>query len=293
AMESTFYDSALLNAVKKFQEQHGLAADGVIGKRTIAVLNLSADDYIRLIRLNMERYRWLPETLGETHCVINIPDFSLYVMAKDSLVMEMRTIVGRPERKTPVLSSNIKYITLKPTWTVPPTILREDVLPAVRSNINYLSRNRLRVFDRAGNEIEPTTLPWATYTERNFPFVIRQDPGFYNSLGLIKFSFPNNYTVFLHDTNYRALFKEANRALSSGCIRIEHPFAFAEYLVKDTERLNKGISSGETQTILLRQTMPIHLLYFTAFIKQGELHIRPDIYEYDEVLWKALIMPLQ
>jgi L,D-transpeptidase YcbB len=292
AMESTFYDSTLLNAVKKFQEQHGLEADGIIGKLSTAALNLTADDYIKLIRLNMERFRWLPESLGEAHGVINIPDFSMYVKANDTLVLEMKTIVGRPERKTPVLSSTIKYITLNPTWTVPPTILREDVLPAVRRNINYLSINRLRVINRAGQEIDPVNLPWATYTELNFPYIIRQDPGLYNSLGLIKFSFPNNYTVFLHDTNYRALFKETNRALSSGCIRIEHPFALAEYLVKDADRLNKGISSGETQTILLRQNLPIHLLYFTAFIHQGELHIRPDIYSYDEILWKALKAPV-
>lgn len=279
------YDSALFMAVKLFQLQHGLQDDGIIGRKTIQMLNLNPDDYIDIIIVNLERYRWLPKEFEQPYAYINIPDYTMQVYEYDSVVMSMRVIVGRAERKTPVLSSSIKYITLNPTWTIPPTILKEDVLPAIKRNINYLSKNNLRVIDRSGKEVDPLELPWNSYTENNFPYIIRQDPGFYNSLGLLKFSFPNNYTVFLHDTNYRALFKEHNRALSSGCIRIEFPLSFAEYLYQDADRLNKGIASKETIALSLRKTLPIHLVYFTAFTNaNGLLEIREDIYKYDEAL---------
>jgi len=285
------YDSVLVMAVKNFQQKHGLVTDGIIGKQTFAVLNTSLEKYIQKIRINMERYRWLPEQLGQHYISINIPDFHAEVMATDTLVMRMKTIVGRPERKTPVLNSELRYLIINPTWTVPPTILKEDALPAIRRNINYLTRNNLKVINRNGEEVNPYTLPWYKYNERNFPYQLVQDPGPSNSLGLIKFQFPNNHRVFLHDTNSHGLFAATYRALSSGCIRIEHPFTLAAYLLTDTnwteEKLNKLITSKKTTTITIPLQMAIHIFYFTAFVNnQNEIQFRNDIYGWDEILTK-------
>jgi L,D-transpeptidase YcbB len=285
------YDSVLVDVVKQFQHHSGLIADGIIGKKTLAALNTPIEKYIQKITINMERYRWLPHQLGEAYISVNIPDFHADVMVADTLVMRMKTIVGRPERKTPVLSSELRYLIINPTWTVPPTILKEDALPAIRRNINYLKRNNLKVVNRGGEEIDPYTLPWYKYNERNFPYQLVQEPGPSNSLGLIKFQFPNNHRVFLHDTNAHGLFAATNRALSSGCIRIEHPFVLANYLLSTTswtnEKLNKVIASGKTQTITIPGQVSIHIFYFTAFVnEQNQIQFRNDMYGWDELLYK-------
>lgn len=291
--DSLLYDSLLMQAVMKFQFQHGLKDDGVIGTSTLHALNYSPDVYIQKILVNLERYRWLPWNLGEKYVAVNIPAFSLKVVDRDSLILSMKTIVGRPDRSTPVFSSEIRYVVLNPTWTVPPTILKEDVLPAVKRNRHYLVHHNLRVINRAGEEIDPSGLPWHLYTEKNFPYQIRQDPGLYNSMGLIKFQFPNHQKIFLHDTNMRSLFSETYRALSSGCIRIEHPFKLAACLLENTRwtasKLQRIIASGHTQTILISKPARIHLHYFTAFITEGNiLQIREDIYRLDQPIAEEL-----
>lgn len=295
--DSTLYDSILLEDVKKFQRQYGLADDGVIGKHTIESFNYSPEYHVQKIVANLERYRWLPDDWSSEFILINIPAFELALFKQDSLVMKMKTIVGRPERKTPVFSNDIHYLILNPSWTVPPTILKEDVLPAVKRNVKYLERNNIRVFNRKGEEVDATLLPWATYTERNFPFQLRQDPGPNNSLGLIKFQLTNNFKVFLHDTNHRGLFHQTNRALSSGCIRIEHPLLLAQYLLAETEWTNRKIEhvieSGKTTTVVFPQPAIVHLVYFTAFVDElGMLQLRNDIYEWDEPLIDRLYTKL-
>lgn len=287
--DSTWYDSALLSVIEGFQQQHGLLVDGIIGKRTLAALNATPRDYIRKIQINMERHRWLPVLPEEDYVTINIPSFQLDLMRGDSLVMSMRAIIGRKDRMTPVFISDIHYLILNPTWTVPPTILREDVLPAVKRNISYLRRNNLRVIDGNGAEVSPEALPWASYSASNFPYQLRQDPGPSNSLGLIKFQFPNNHRVFLHDTNVHGLFSNYYRALSSGCIRIEHPFQLAFYLLRNTEwnedRIFEIIRSGKTHTIIFPRHVPIFINYFTGFVDEhNTFQLRDDLYGWDEIL---------
>jgi L,D-transpeptidase YcbB len=287
--DSLLYDAHLQAAIRLVQAKYGLTPDAIIGFETLKILNLSIDDHIKVLQVNMERYRWLPHEMENRHTWINIADYTMQVYDNDELIFDMAVIVGRSRRKTPVLHSKIQYVTINPTWTIPPTILREDVLPAVKNSVAYLRKNNLKVIDRSGNVIKPDSLPWASYNEHNFPYILRQDPGLYNALGLFRFNFPNNYTVFLHDTNYRQLFIEHFRALSSGCIRIEQPFAFAIYLTNDKERIEKAIASKETVSISLKQAMPIYMTYFTAFSnRDDEINYRPDIYAYDEVLWQAL-----
>jgi murein L,D-transpeptidase YcbB/YkuD len=284
------YDSIMVIAIKKLQQKYGLVNDGIIGKQTLAALNTTIEKHIQKITINMERYRWLPKQLGQDYISINIPDFSAKVNSSDSIVMRMKTIVGRPERKTPVLNSELRYLIINPTWTVPPTILKEDALPAIKRNINYLKKNNLSVINKKGEEVNPATLPWYKYNERNFPYQLVQAPGPMNSLGLIKFQFPNNHRVFLHDTNSHGLFNASYRALSSGCIRVEHPFALAAYLLTGTnwtnEKLNQAIQSKKTQTITIPIQMAIHVFYFTAFVDEhNEIQFRNDIYGWDEMLY--------
>jgi murein L,D-transpeptidase YcbB/YkuD len=292
--DSDFYDSAMISVVKKIQYQHGLNADGIIGQRTINVINYQPDDYINRIVINLERYRWLPWELEDRYVLINIPDFQLEVRESDSLIMKMKTIIGRPDRRTPQFSSHIRYLIINPTWIVPPTILKEDVLPAVKTNIRYLEKNNIRVIDKTGQEIDPSALPWSTFTERNFPYQLRQDPGLYNSMGLIKFQFPNQHKVFLHDTNNHSLFSKEDRALSSGCIRIERPFVLAAHMLKNTKwtlsKLNKVVESGKTMTIVFPEPFPIHIVYFTAFVdSDNSFQVRSDIYELDAAILNNLL----
>jgi len=288
----TLYDSSLAEVIKSFQSRYGLEADGIIGKQTIAALNLTPADHIQKIIINMERYRWLPPSIDSLGVIINIPEYALRVMRNDSLIMAMKAIVGRTDRQTPVISSSIQYVILNPTWVVPPTILKEDVLPAVKKNLNYLKKNNLKVLNKWGEEIDPEGLPWHKFNERNFPYRLVQDPGPNNSLGLIKFQFPNNHKVFLHDTNHRNLFAATNRALSSGCIRIEQPFTLAAWLLQGTnwsqEKLERFIESEKTSTVVLPKPVPVHTVYFTAFHDDtGVLQWRKDIYNWDKILVEA------
>jgi L,D-transpeptidase YcbB len=288
-LDNTHYDSLLLEAVMRYQHRNGMVGDGAVGARTLERLNEPVEQVVEKIVVNLERWRWMGTTEAALHIRVNIPDFTLVVAQKDSVYLAMRTIVGRPTRSTPLLASEVRYITLNPTWTIPPTILREDFLPAVKRDIGYLAKNKLRILTRSGEEVDPHSLDWAGFTAQNFPYTVRQDPGEYNSLGLIKFSFPNDYTVFLHDTNHRALFRNANRALSSGCVRVEHPFALAELLLGGADRIKRAMDSKTTETILLRQGVPIRLVYFTAFVNaEGEFEQRPDIYQLDKNLWNLI-----
>lgn len=291
--ESALYDSLLSIHIKKFQMQYGLTADGIIGRQTIEALNYTLQYHIDKIIINMERYRWLPQRFTYQYLVVNIPAFQVSVHFNDSLVMEMKAIVGREDRKTPVITSDIHYLIINPTWTVPPTILREDVLPAVRRSIKYLERNNLLVINKEGEEVNPYGLPWWRYTETNFPYQIRQVPGPNNSLGLIKFHLTNNFKIFLHDTNHRHLFSQPNRALSSGCVRLEFPFQLAGYLLRETtwthEKIDAAIDTGKTTTILLPKPVPVHFTYFTTYSINDVLQIRKDVYGWDEALLTSLV----
>jgi len=287
------YDSVLANSIRKFQQQNGLEDDGSIGKRTLQCLNYSVDEYIDKIMVNLERYRWLSGTLEARGIWVNIPAYSADVYEGDSIVLSMRAILGRPERKTPVLSGILQTLVYNPTWTVPPTILEEDVLPAVKKNTNYLKTHNLRVIDYSGNEIAPEGLPWASYSASNFPFLLRQDPGKNNPLGLIKFEFPNRHRVFLHDTNNPSLFNQPYRALSSGCIRIEKPYALGAYVLRGSswteEKLRAAVRTHETGTISIHRIVPIRTVYLTTFVDSDYvLQIRNDVYDWDGRVWDLL-----
>ncbi len=292
--ESAVFDEGLEASVKTFQAQHGLAVDGVVGKATLAALNVPVEGRIDQIRVNLERARWVLHDLPSEFVLVDIAGFNVRYIRDGRIIWDSRAVVGRPYRKTPVFKSRITYLEMNPTWTVPPTILRDDVLPAIKRDIDYLQKQNMRVIDYNHNVIDPASIDWQRYRGPDFPYLIRQEPGPQNALGRIKFMFPNEHLVYLHDTPSKSLFERTERAFSSGCIRIEHPFRFAELLLDDPltwnqQEIVKAIDTGETRKVSLRRPVTVILLYWTvAAESNGELIFKQDIYDRDAAVLEGL-----
>lgn len=289
----TYFDAALKAAVRTFQLHYGLADDGVVGTGTVRAMNMTVEQRIEQVVVNMERWRWLPASLGEKHIRVNIADFRMEVYEHDKLAYAARAIVGKPFRKTPVFSATLTYIVFNPYWTVPPVILKNDVLPAVRKDVGYLATKRMKVLDQGGNEVDPATIDWQNINPWKYTF--RQEPGRDNSLGLVKFMFPNNYDVYMHDTPSKELFTRSERAFSSGCVRLQNPLDLAAYLLKgqddwNREKIAKLTAPGGTPyTVVLKKPLPVHLLYLTAWGEEdGTIQFRKDVYSRDKAIARAL-----
>ena len=287
---TSIYDEATELAIKKFQMRHGLAPDGIIGKGTVLALNFSKKRRKEQVIANMERWRWYPRKFESEYLLVNIPDYSLYAIKNKDTTKNCKVIVGKLKRKTPVLSSKLGYLVLNPTWTVPPTILTEDVLPATKKNSDYLRKKNIKVYDSNNQLIDSTN--WKEEEALNYRYV--QGFGRHNALGLVKFMFPNRFTIYIHDTNSRAYFNRNNRALSSGCIRVQNPLELAEYLLDDADkwnlkRIKETIKEGETKSIGFRKDTYIHIFYWTAWSESGALQFRDDLYGLDRELYQHLV----
>jgi len=290
------FDDALAAGVAAFQKRHGLAADGVVGARTLEELNVSIDDRIAQIRVNLERARWLLNDIGDEFVIVNIAGFRLYYLAKGQIVWQTDVQVGKPYRSTPVFRSLIRYLVFNPTWTVPPGILKNDILPAQKRDPSYLARKGLKVIDGSGREIDAAAIDWEKTSARSFPYRIRQDPGPENSLGRVKFMFPNEHSVYLHDTPHRELFERDERAFSSGCIRVADPLKLAELLLRGNEgwdraAIDAAIAAGKLKSVTLAQPVPVLLAYWTAWDDAGSAQFRRDLYGRDGKVLKALDAP--
>ncbi len=289
-----YFDGALDEAVVQFQIRHGLEVDGVVGRNTLAALNVPVAERARQIEMNLERWRWLPQDLGERYVLVNIAKFELDVVEGNEVVLSMPVVVGKGYRRTPVLSDTITYIVLNPSWHVPHKIAVQDKLPVIRQDPHYLIEQKIKVYKGWGAdavELDPLTIDWTQVTARNFPYRFRQEPGPQNALGRIKFMFPNKHSVYLHDTPAKELFEKTSRAFSSGCIRIRNPIELAEYLLKDNtppwnrEKIARAIEENNEQTVKLSRPVPVHLLYWTAWTdEEGTIHFRQDIYGRDKRL---------
>lgn len=289
-----FYDSVLVKRVERYQLRHGLNPDGVLGNATLRALNKTPNDLINQVSVNMERLRWLPDTTLSEFILVNIANFSMdYIRGRDTL-LHSNAIVGKSYRKTPVFNAPMTYLVFSPTWTVPPTILRNDVVPAIKRDVNYLKSKNMRLLTRSGQEVDPNTVDWSKITASNFPYMVRQDPGPANSLGWVKFMFPNKHNVYLHDTPSRDLFARDDRALSSGCIRIQKPLELARLLLADQplwsdDRIRTAMHSGREQTVMLKRQIPVILLYLTFWTdSEGIPMVRHDLYDRDNTLFTAL-----
>jgi len=301
ADDSAGFDAVLETAVRRFQARHGLEPDGVVGKSMIAALNVGVSERIAQVRANLERLRWVSRELTGDFLLVDIAGFTARLWLNDALVWSSRVVVGRPYRTTPEFRARMKYLVLNPEWNVPPTILREDVLPKAIKDPGYLQRQNMRVVDAAGQVVDAGSIDWAKYQlqPRIFPFQIVQASGRENPLGRVKFMFPNEHSVYLHDTPSRLLFERTVRAFSSGCIRIERPLELATLLLDDPahwsdEHLRDAIATGRTQTIAVGRPVPVMLLYFTASVaSDGALQFRPDLYARDGAVIRALAAPFR
>lgn len=291
------FDAATEDALRHFQERHGLDADGVLGAKTLVALNVSVEARIRQLELNLERQRWLPWSLGRRHLLVDVADFRLKVVEEGRTVMTMAAVVGTAYRKTPVFSARMTYLEFAPYWSVPPTILREDKLPLIRSDPGWLARHHYEIVRWEGGEpvaVAPATVDWGRVTARTFPGTLRQKPGPWNPLGRVKFMFPNRFAVYLHDTPDRHLFARDVRSYSSGCIRIERPVDLAQYLLEgkagwDCERILAEVARSAPLQVGLPQPLPVHVLYRTAWVAEdGSVQFREDVYLRDLDLQLAL-----
>ena len=284
------YDAALADAVRRFQQAQYLPADGVLGETTREALNVPVSARIDQLRVNLERARWLLHHLQGNFVVVDIAGYQVTYYRDGAPVWRSRVQVGKPYRSTPVFKSQITYLTLNPTWTVPPTILRHDILPKLRKGLGYLAANRLRVLDSQGRPVAPSSVDW------NHPrgIVLRQDAGPGGALGRLAIRFPNDYSVYMHDTPHQELFARERRAFSSGCIRVERPRELAVLLLDDPQQwnraaLDRAIDTNQTRTVSLRWPVPLLLAYWTVHLHDdGTLGFRPDIYRRDAALLAAL-----
>ena len=289
-----FYDAALVAAVRKYQREQYLNADGIVGPKLLAALNVPVQARIDQLRVNLERGRWLLHDLKGDFVLVDIAGYKIYLYKQGEIVWQSLVQVGRPARSTPIFRAKITYITFNPTWTVPPTIFRKDILPKVKKDSDYLAANNIRVFDSSGRELDAKTIDW----KRPGDIVLRQNAaGEDAALGQVAIRFPNPYSVYLHDTPHRDLFSNEQRAFSSGCIRVERPLELVELLFNDSEKWNRAaidqfIATGETRNINLPKPVPVLLAYWTVdLFGDGDVGFKPDIYERDDTLLKALDTP--
>jgi murein L,D-transpeptidase YcbB/YkuD len=294
ASESLDYDAALETAVRSFQARMGLASDGVIGADTIAELNVPMADRITQLRVNLDRGRVLLQDLPDEFVIVNIAGFTVYYVRGQQVVWQSRAQVGKPYRRTPIFRSEISYLVLNPTWTVPPGIIEKDILPAAQRDPTSITGKGLRVLDAQGQELDPAAIDWSRYRSGHIPYTLRQDPGPSNALGRVKLMFPNPYQVYLHDTPSQALFDRSDRAFSSGCVRVERALELAELVLDDPDRWNaasiaNAIGQGTLRNITLKKRVPVLLVYWTAWVDpQGRLNFRRDLYGQDAKWAQAL-----
>jgi len=292
-----YFDDALEDGVKRFQARHGLKVDGIVGFNTLSALNVSLEDRIQQIKLNMERWRWLPQDLGARYILVNTADFRLKVIENEQTLKTIRAIVGKKDRPTPMLSRKMIYLELNPYWNIPHKIALNDILPCIKKDPDYLMDKGIRIFENwtaDAKELNPGSIDWNGIGKDNFIYKLRQDPKSSNALGRVKFMFPNEFSIYLHDTPARKLFERTKRAFSSGCIRVEKPMELAAYLLSDNpkwdlQELIAAVDSKKTRAISLPAPINIHILYWTAWVdNDGITQFREDIYGRDRQLKIAL-----
>ncbi|HEX5727193.1 MAG TPA: L,D-transpeptidase family protein [Longimicrobiaceae bacterium] len=268
------YDSTLAGAVAEYQARHGIEADSVLGEETVASLNVPPRYRVAQIAANLERFRWLPRSLGQRYVLVNVPAFRLEAFDGGRSVLQMRVIVGSEfdDRATPVFSDSMEYAVFRPYWLVPDTIAAKELFPKAQADPSYFATNRYELYQEEGKTR------------------IRQKPGPKNSLGLVKFLFPNEFSIYLHDTPQDSLFREDVRAFSHGCIRLEKPDQLARYALGwDLERIQRAMQEGpDDRRVDLPRKLPVYIAYFTTYMRNGRLYFGNDLYERDETLVRAV-----
>lgn len=270
---NNLYDDKLQAAIKKMQQRFGLKVDGLINKSLIKEMNVSLEDRMQQIVVNMERSRWVPVSESNDYLVINIPEFKLHAYENERLIWSMDAVVGKPANQTVVFSGKINYLVFSPYWDVPNSILQKEVLPGISRDKNYLEKQQMEWYNGK----------------------VRQRPGPDNALGLVKFLFPNNYFIYLHDTPSKYLFNETNRAFSHGCIRLSDAEKLANYLLKNDSawtaaKIYTAMHLGKEKYVKVKKAETVFIVYFTAWVDtKGQLNFRKDLYERDKRLAEMLV----
>lgn len=293
---SVLYDSTTMIAVQLFQHRHGLHADGVMGEKFFRDLNCTPELRARQIAINMERCRWLPKAPQGEYIMVNIPEYTMRIYDADTLSWDMRVVVGKTSTSTTIFNDELEYIVFSPYWIPPASIRNNEILPGLQKNPNYLAKQHMEAFDPStGNTIDVSGVDWKSYT--SLPYTVRQKPGDHNALGWVKFMFPNEHSIYFHDTPSRELFSRESRGFSHGCIRLEQPKDLAQYLLRnDTTFTSEKIDSlyylGKETVVTLKQKIPVFIVYFTARVESdGTVFFSRDIYGHDAKLEKTLYAP--
>jgi murein L,D-transpeptidase YcbB/YkuD len=289
---NVLYTMELANAISNFQQRVGLPSTGKLDFKTIAEMNKTVDFRIKQILVNLERLRWIPDTIENDYLLVNIPEYKLHIIKNNKLLWETNVIVGKEAKRTSVFRGNIARIILNPYWNIPNSIINEEILPKLKKNSTYLDHNNMEVV--AGEKvIDASKIDWNKYT-KNIPYQIRQKPGPDNALGKMKFLFPNNFNIYLHDTPAKELFNQRHRDFSHGCIRVENPKKLALYLLQNNtvwneEKVNRTLETNTETDITIKPKMPVYIVYFTAWVdSKNNLNFRNDIYNLDEQLAKNI-----
>ncbi len=294
--DTDIFDHGLAEAVKSYQQRQGIMVDGNVGPQTRRSLNIPVGDRIKQIRINMERWRWMPRKLGNRYLMVNMTGFELYFVENGLPVLSMPVIVGKSYRSTPSFSGLVSIMEYNPYWTIPTNLVIQDIIPHQISDPSYLKRKSIRVFrgwEQNAREIDPKTVNWSQLDKEKFPYWLRQDPGSKNALGQVKFLFSNPYEIYLHGTPDRHLFDREVRTFSSGCIRVKDPVRLSSYLLNDgsqqkEEEILSTIHLGTNQSVRLPTAVRIYLVYGTAWVDpEGKLNFRHDIYGRDTALNRA------
>ncbi len=291
---SVVVDSFLVAGIKRFQARHGLKPDGVAGPSFFRQLNVTVESRMDQILLNMERSRWMPSDYPPDYLIVNIPDFSLYAYTNGKQQWTIPVVVGKELHETATFKGVLKHIVFNPYWVIPPGILYKEIIPGVRSNPSYLKKHNMEVVDRMQKVIPAAKIDWTEFLTSGFPYTIRQKPGPNNSLGKVKFLFPNNFSIYLHDTPSRSLFQEEKRAFSHGCIRVGDPEKLANFILNkenwSPQEVRSALKSSKEQWVNLTTEIPVYIVYFTAWVENdGSLQFRDDIYKRDEKLKNELL----
>ena len=294
-IDSTF-DQTLKRAVKTYQKRYLLKVTGMVDKTTTYYLNLPAKKNIQAIITNLDKTKLYPKQFEDEYIEVNIPDFNLRYYKEGELIMKKGIVVGRIDRPTPLFSNTIRYMVLNPTWTITDNLVKRDLIPVFRKNPMYLEENNIHAF-RGKKEVEVTPEMLAPYekSEERVPYRFVQFPGDNNALGRVKFMFPNKYDVYLHDTDNKSLLSRRYKIYSSGCMRLEKPFDLVSLLLEHVSKsytqseIDEILKSNEPKIIGLRQTVPIHILYFTVYEEDGLAYFKNDIYLYDKIIEESVV----
>jgi len=276
-------------ALKRFQDQNGLKANGILSPETINFMNIPVEDRIRQVIINMERWRWIPQSFEPNYLIVNIPEYKLRVYENGKEKMGMKVIVGKDLHSTPIFSDKMEHVVISPYWNIPPGILKNEIVPQVVSNPGFLEAMDMEVITKDGGTVDPSSVDWSAAGTDGFQYIVRRKPGPKNDLGRVKFIFPNSMNIYLHDTPSTQLFSQSKRDFSHGCVRVEKPIELAAYLLRnagwDRSKILDQVSTREEKYVPLKEKLPVYIVYFTAAADEsGRVRFYDDVYEHDRKL---------